>query len=85
MLKRFFIICAFLFAAMAGFCQVDIDVYADKTNIDLSEEIQLTITVKSSSTEVEVSQMPSLPNFNIYSSGQSRNISMINGKIKLGF
>ncbi len=81
MLKRFFIICAFLFAAMAGFCQVDIDVYADKTNIDLSEEIQLTITVKSSSTEVEVSQMPSLPNFNIYSSGQSRNISMINGKI----
>lgn len=81
MLKRFFIICVFLLTAAMGFSQVDIDVYADKTNIDLSEEIQLTITVKSSSTEVEVSQMPSLPNFNIYSSGQSRNISMINGKI----
>ncbi|MDD6172861.1 MAG: BatD family protein [Elusimicrobia bacterium] len=81
MLKRFFTFAFFILFAALGFCQVDIDVYADKTNIDLSEEIQLTITVKSSSTEVEVSQMPSLPNFNIYSSGQSRNISMINGKI----
>lgn len=81
MLKRFFTSVLFVLFAALGFAQVDIDVYADKTNIDLSEEIQLTITVKSSSTDVEVSQMPSLPNFNIYSSGQSRNISMINGKI----
>lgn len=81
MLKRFFVFVFFFLFATLGFCQVDIDVSADKTDIDLSEEIQLTITVKSSSTDVEVTQMPSLPNFNIYSSGQSRNISMINGKI----
>lgn len=81
MFKKTILFTLFVFMAVFSFCQVDIDVYADKTSIDLSEEIQLTITVKSSSTDVEVSQLPSLPNFNIYSSGQSRNISMINGKI----
>ena len=81
MLRRFYIFLFFTLCAALAYCQADIDVYADKTDIDLSEEIQLTITVKSSSTDVEVTQMPSLPNFNIYSSGQSRNVNMINGKI----
>ncbi len=81
MFKKTILFAFFIFMAVFSFCQADIDVYVDKTAIDLSEEIQLTITVKSSSTDVEVSQLPSLPNFNIYSSGQSRNISMINGKI----
>lgn len=83
MFKKFFIFTLFIVSFAAAFAQTNIEIYADKTDLDLSEELQLTITVKANSADVEVSDLPSLPNFNIYSSGQSRNVSMINGKVNV--
>lgn len=83
MFKKFFIFILFIFCFLAAFAQANIELYVDKNELDLSEELQLTITVKADSADVEISDLPSLPNFNIYSSGQSRNVSMINGKVNV--
>ncbi|MDR1123203.1 MAG: BatD family protein [Elusimicrobiota bacterium] len=54
----------------------------DKTAVDIAEDIHLTLTLRSSSAEEAQPQMPSLPNFNIYSENDiSRSVVMINGKI----
>ncbi len=81
MFKRIFLAFAFVLCGAAAFSQVTIRASVDKPIADLSEDINLTITVNASVTDIEAPQMPSLPNFNIYSSGQSRNITMINGKV----
>lgn len=83
MFKKFYIFTLFFFCAVLAFAQAQIEIYTDKSDIDLSEEIQLTITVKANSADIEISELPSLPNFNMYSAGQSRNVSMINGKINV--
>ena len=71
MFKKFFIFTLFIVSFAAAFAQTNIEIYADKTDLDLSEELQLTITVKANSADVEVSDLPSLPNFNIYSKRNS--------------
>lgn len=81
MLKRISLTFAFVFCAVAAFSQVTIRASVDKPIADVSEDINLTITVNAPVTDIDAPQMPSLPNFNIYSSGQSRNITMINGKV----
>ena len=83
MFKKFYIFTLFFFCAVLAFAQAQIEIYTDKSDIDLSEEIQLTITVKANSADIEISELPSLPNFNMYSAGQSRNVSMINGKVNV--
>ncbi len=81
MLKRISVTFVFALCAAAAFSQVTIRASVDKPVADVSEDINLTITVNASVTDIDAPQMPSLPNFNIYSSGQSRNITMINGKV----
>lgn len=61
--------------------QVEVHAEVNTTAITLSEEINLTISVSAPTTKIEVPQMPSLPGFNIYSAGQSRQVSMVNGKV----
>ena len=61
--------------------QVQVHAEANTTAITLSEEINLTISVSAPTTKIEAPQMPSLPGFNIYSAGQSRQVSMVNGKV----
>lgn len=61
--------------------QVEVRAEVNTTTITLNEEINLTVYVAAPSTNVEVPEMPSLPNFNIYSAGQSRQVSMVNGKV----
>src|SRR5574344_1468439 len=81
MLKRISLTFAFALCAATVFSQVTIRASVDKPLADVSEDINLTITVNAPVTDIDAPQMPSLPNFNIYSSGQSRNITMINGKV----
>lgn len=61
--------------------QVEVRADVNTTTVTLEEEIKLTVYVSAPSTKIETPQMPSLPNFNIYSAGQSRQINMINGKV----
>ena len=83
MIKRTTLTFAFTLLAAAVFSQVTIRASVDKQLVDVSEEINLTITVNAASTDIDAPQMPSLPNFNIYSSGQSRNVTWINGKLNV--
>ncbi|MCR5505193.1 MAG: BatD family protein, partial [Elusimicrobiaceae bacterium] len=73
-----FVLCAFSLNLMA---QVDVRADVNTTTVTLQEEIKLTVYVNAPSTKIDTPQMPSLPNFNIYSAGQSRRINMINGKV----
>ena len=61
--------------------QVEVRAEVNTTTLTLEEEINLTVYVSAPSTNIENPQMPSLPNFNIYSAGQSRQVNMINGKV----
>ena len=84
MFKKFYLFSIFLLLGFCAFAQgaaPQINVSVDKTSVDASQEINLTITVTSSSADVEVTELPSLPNFNIYSSGTSRRTTMAGGKV----
>ncbi len=61
--------------------QVEVRAEVNTTVLTLNEEINLTVYVTAPTTNIEVPQMPSLPSFNIYSAGQSRQVSMVNGKV----
>ncbi|MBQ4493590.1 MAG: protein BatD [Elusimicrobiaceae bacterium] len=82
-LKKLFLFFIFSMATMAAFAQTQVYARVDKTYAEVKEEITLTINVVSNSTNIKNPIMPSLPNFNIYSSGQARNVSMINGKVSV--
>ena len=60
---------------------VEVKADVNTTTVTLDEDIKLTVYVSAPSTNIEAPQMPSLPNFNIYSAGQSRQVSMTNGKV----
>lgn len=71
----------FVFCSLNLHAQVEVRAEVNTTTVTLNEEINLTVYVTAPSTNIEVPQMPSLPNFNIYSAGQSRQVSMVNGKV----
>lgn len=82
-MKKIFSFLTLLFLTTCTFAQVTINAQVDKTAIDVNDNIYLTVTVSAPSTNISVTEMPSLPNFNIYSSGESRNVSMGNGKVNI--
>lgn len=71
----------FIICALSLNAQVEVRAEVNTTTVTLNEEINLTVYVTAPSTKIEVPQMPSLPNFNIYSAGQSRQVNMVNGKV----
>ena len=81
--KKLFLFFIFLFSSLGIFAQTQVYARVDKTYVDVKEEINLVINVVSNSTNIKNPVMPSLPNFNIYSSGQARSVSMINGKVSV--
>lgn len=79
--KKIFLFLIFsLFAFGEVLASTQVSAKVDKTYAEVKEEIVLTINVISDSMDIKSPIMPSLPNFNIYSSGHARNISIINGK-----
>ncbi|MBI5883441.1 MAG: protein BatD [Elusimicrobia bacterium] len=53
----------------------------DKTSVALNDQIVLEVSVAGPSTSMPEPKLPSLPNFSVYSSANSHNISFINGKV----
>lgn len=82
-LKKLFFSFSLLMLAAFSFAQVSIIATVDKPSVNLAEDINLTILVKAPTTSIESPQMPSLPNFNIYSSGQSRSVQINGSKINV--
>src|SRR3989339_382677 len=61
--------------------QLTISASIDKKTVQLDDSLTLSVTIAGTSSDVPDPQLPSLPNFNVYSSGRSQNISFVNGKI----
>lgn len=81
MFKRIFLFCLFLISCLGlALANTLVSASVDKNYAEVQDEIVLTINVVSNSTDIKNPVIPSLPNFNIYSSGQSRSFSVINGK-----
>ena len=86
MKRSLFTLCAALCLASGMCIQVQaqsttISAEVDKTSVSLNDTLMLTVTVSGSGADMPEPQLPSLPNFNVYSSGQSNNISIINGRV----
>lgn len=72
---------ALLVSAGQARAQLTISASVDKKAVQLDDSVTLSVAVSGAVSDVPDPQLPSLPNFNIYSSGRSQNISIINGKI----
>lgn len=61
--------------------EVTISASVDKKTVELNDNVVLTITVSvEGGANISEPQIPRMSNFNVYSSGRSQNISIINGK-----
>ncbi|MBI3551420.1 MAG: protein BatD [Elusimicrobia bacterium] len=68
---------------LPGSCwaQVTISAEVDKTDVALNDQIVLAVTVTGPQTSLPEPEIPSLPNFSIYSSGRNQNITFVNGSV----
>ncbi len=53
----------------------------DRDTVEIDGNLYLTVTVAGDSANVPEPKLPNMQNFNVYSSGRSQSISIINGKI----
>ncbi len=53
----------------------------DRSSVEINGNVYLTVTVAGDSATVPEPKLPNMQNFNVYSSGRSQSISIINGKI----
>jgi len=60
---------------------MQISAEVNKTQVALDDQIVLAVTVMGPQASLPEPQMPPLPNFSVYSSGRSQNISFVNGKV----
>lgn len=58
-----------------------IDAAVNQTSVALDDQVVLSVTVSGDRTDIPDPQLPSLPNFTVYSSGRSQNISIVNGRV----
>ena len=72
------------------FCFFSVLVYANniemyssvnRTSVALNETLQLTISIKGDSKSLPYFSVPTLKDFNIYGSSQSKSMSIVNGQI----
>lgn len=60
---------------------ISISASVDKNVVSLNEQISLQITVSADTTNIPQPKIPQLADFQVYSSGRSQNISIINGQV----
>jgi len=79
----------FIFITLAIFLMADF-IYAqtiqmvssvNKTTVALNDTLQLTISISGDSRSLPYFSLPTLQDFNIYGSSQSKNMSIVNGKV----
>lgn len=71
----------FTFARFAAADDVTISASIDRGTLGLSEQATLQVVVSGSGANIPAPKLPALADFNIYSSGQSQNVSIVNGKM----
>jgi len=71
---------ALLLAAPAA-ATLNVAAGTDRDSVEINGNLYLTVTVSGDSASVPEPDLPNMQSFNIYSSGRSQSISIINGKI----
>ncbi len=71
---------ALLLAAPAS-ALLSVTASTDRDSVEISGNLYLTVTVSGDSASVPEPKLPNMQSFNVYSSGRSQSISIINGKI----
>jgi hypothetical protein len=73
--------CALCLAASPARAALSITAETDRDTVEINGNLYLTVTVAGDSASVPEPKLPNMQNFNVYSSGRSQSISIINGKI----
>ena len=61
--------------------QISITAEVNKTQVALDDQVVLSVTISGAQASLPNPQLPPLPNFSVYSSGSSQNISFVNGRV----
>jgi hypothetical protein len=80
-LKVFYALSLALLLAAPAAAYLTITAETDRTSVEIDGNLYLTVTVAGDSANVPEPKLPNMQNFNVYSSGRSQSISIINGKI----
>jgi len=81
MRTKIFIYFIVLLLATKNFAEISISASVDKNVISLDEYVTLQVVVSGETTNVPQPNVPQLQDFQIYSSGRSQSISIINGRV----
>ncbi len=71
-----------LFASYASADNLQMEASVDQTTVPLNGTIQLTVSLTADSKSLPDYAVPQLKDFNVFSTSQSKSISIINGKVK---
>lgn len=81
LVRLIFSIIIFLLSTSAVAQELSLSASVDRSKITLNDQLRLSISVSGGAGSLPSPQLPSMPEFNIYSSGRSQNISIVNGQI----
>ncbi|HAH31033.1 MAG TPA: hypothetical protein DCL44_01825 [Elusimicrobia bacterium] len=70
-----------LMAAQNARAALGISAQIDRTELEITDNLYLTVTISGDSASVPEPTIPPMSNFNAYSSGRSQSISIMNGRI----
>lgn len=73
--------CALCLAVPPARAALSVTAEADRNTVEINGNLYLTVTVSGDSASVPEPKLPNMQNFNVYSSGRSQSISIINGRI----
>ena len=68
-------------AAAPAAAQLSVTAEVNKTQVGLDDQVVLAVTVSGPQASLPDPNLPALPNFSVYSSGRSQNISFVNGRV----
>lgn len=81
-IKKFiFVVIIYLVATVVYADKIEMTSSVNRTTVALNETLQLTISIKGDSQNLPYFSAPTLQDFNIYGTSQSKSMSIINGKI----
>ncbi|MCR4663618.1 MAG: BatD family protein [Endomicrobiaceae bacterium] len=81
MKKIITIILACFFSVVVYASNIEMNSSVNKTSVAINETLQLTISIKGDSKSLPYFSVPTLKDFNIYGSSQSKSMSIVNGNI----
>jgi hypothetical protein len=67
--------------ASPALAQLSMTAEVNKTQVGLDDQVVLAVTISGTQASLPDPQLPPLPNFSVYSSGRSQNISFVNGRV----